>query len=231
MTYGTEPIAANAGVEATSNKAEETLRKLGFSQHFNAQGPQGKVLTNEYKDFSYEDQLQTGFATSVVPTLEEKTIMEQWPLKQVDEGHDNATVQNQTIDESAADQSNYIGYVNGGPSSSNVHTGDSMLHGASVNAKSPSIDNEAPSRSLKSDVSEEEQSPSGTKAPIRDNRGGRFGRKNAWTVQTTKPLVEPQDFEDPISDAFWKNIWVASAVHNVCPLHPSLLLPVYSHGG
>jgi phospholipase D1/2 len=29
-----------------------------------------------------------------------------------------------------------------------------------------------------------------------------------------KPKVGPQDFEDPISDDFWKDIWVASAIHN-----------------
>jgi phospholipase D1/2 len=202
-------------VEATSNKAEETLRKLGFSQRSIAQGSKEKALANERKDFNYPGHLETGFASSVVPT--EKAIVEQWSLKQVDEDHDNSAIrnQNQTIGESPADQSNCIGYENGGPRSSDVCTDSSVETGIFVNAKLPSIDNEAPSWSLKSDVSEEEQAPVGAKATIRDNRGSKFGRKNAWTLKTTKPQVDPQDFEDPISDAFWKNIWVASAVHNV----------------
>ncbi|EEB93108.1 hypothetical protein MPER_08284 [Moniliophthora perniciosa FA553] len=35
-----------------------------------------------------------------------------------------------------------------------------------------------------------------------------------WTVPTPRPRVDPNGFADPVSDAFWKNVWVASAVYN-----------------
>ncbi|KIM43354.1 hypothetical protein M413DRAFT_18406 [Hebeloma cylindrosporum] len=179
--------ATNAGIEATSKKTEEILRKMGFSQHSNAQGPKESILANERKDFNREGQLVNGFASSVVPTLEEKTIAEQGTNKQQGE------------------ESNSVHYENGGPKSPTLLTDDGV-------SKSPSVD--AFSRSSKSEVSDEDQAPLGSRATMRENRGRRPGRKNVWTVPTTKPQVEPQNFEDPISDAFWKNIWVASAVHN-----------------
>lgn len=182
---------------------------MGFLQHPNGQGAKEKLIANERKDFNCEGQFEAGFATSV-PTLEEKTIAEQRPPNQ--QRGESAIVRNQTIDERHLEESNSVHYQNG-PKSSNLIPDDGLLSAAS--AKFPSIDKETLSRSSKSDVSDEEQAPLGTRATLRDNRGGKPGRKNAWTVPTTKPQVEPQDFEDPISDAFWKNIWVASAVHNV----------------
>lgn len=46
-----------------------------------------------------------------------------------------------------------------------------------------------------------------------------FAGKSAnriWTLPTPTPIVDPDGFEDPICDGFWKNVWVACAVHNVC---------------
>lgn len=38
---------------------------------------------------------------------------------------------------------------------------------------------------------------------------------------TLSPHVDPDSFEDPVSDDFWKDVWVACAVHNVsaCSIH------------
>jgi phospholipase D1/2 len=45
---------------------------------------------------------------------------------------------------------------------------------------------------------------------IRKQQTSRFG-----TDSIHRPHVDPDGFEDPISDAFWKNVWVASAAYNV----------------
>ncbi|KAK2465203.1 hypothetical protein APHAL10511_002557 [Amanita phalloides] len=34
------------------------------------------------------------------------------------------------------------------------------------------------------------------------------------TVPTRRPRVEPCHFEDPVTDAFWRGMWMASAIHN-----------------
>jgi hypothetical protein len=36
-----------------------------------------------------------------------------------------------------------------------------------------------------------------------------------WTLPHPTPHVDAYDFEDPMSEHFWKNVWVACAVHNV----------------
>ena len=36
-----------------------------------------------------------------------------------------------------------------------------------------------------------------------------------WTLPTPTPKVDPHGFEDPISDEFWKKVWMGCAVHNV----------------
>ena len=39
--------------------------------------------------------------------------------------------------------------------------------------------------------------------------------QSSWTILTPKPKYDANSFEDPVSDEFWKDIWVACAVHNV----------------
>ena len=180
------------------------------------------MLEEERKDFNSEGKKQAGFASSVVPTLEEKTIAEQRPPKdQVDYTEDGANL----------DQ-----FPEGGKGNGHVYRGDTpnslnlehLTFENTVSGEAPSNTNlpinghEAPARSSKSDVGEEEHASPGMRAAIRDNPN-KPGRKHAWTVPTKKPRVSPNDFEDPISDAFWKNIWVASAVHNVSEETPLLL--------
>lgn len=38
-----------------------------------------------------------------------------------------------------------------------------------------------------------------------------------WSLPTPTPKINPQGFEDPISDSFWKKVWLACAAHNVSP--------------
>ena len=154
------------------------------------------------EDFNKKGQANQkimGIASSVVQTLQERAIIEKRPPK---DETDEATLKDQTImeeSESVSVQSGHTGPVNGGPRE--LGTMDS---GAPAKHKSPS---------LRSDADSEDATAS-AKETLRSNLGSRSGRK-PWTISTMKPKVQPQDFEDPISDAFWKDIWVASAVHNV----------------
>ena len=43
-----------------------------------------------------------------------------------------------------------------------------------------------------------------------------------WSMPTPTPIVNPNRFHDPLDDKFWKDMWVAVAVHNVS----LLFLPV-----
>ncbi|KAF8158304.1 hypothetical protein B0H34DRAFT_769482 [Crassisporium funariophilum] len=209
--------AVHAGAETTSTKTAKILRSMGLAHNSIAQSSGDATIEEERKDFNRSGQKETGFASSVVPTLEEKMLIEgRPPHNQVDEekDKDKSKLRDQTIEEESESESvsqNGKRAPNGG--SHEPRTDDNVLYGAPANAKSPSVDNEPPARSLKDDVDEEEAAAPGARQTLRNNLGSKSGRKT-WTVPTLKPKVDADDFEDPISDAFWNNIWVASAVHN-----------------
>ena len=195
------------------------MRKTGLTTKTVAQEPGDEALAEERKDFNQEGQKETGFASSVVPTLEEKMVIEQRPPKeQIDDDTDHSTVQEGARSDkfNDEDKSSRTSSSLAGEKSAEPRTDDNVLFGAPANAKTgPDVDNEPPARSPKNEYDEEETAAPSARSKIRSTLGNKSGVKHPWTVPTTKPKVEPHDFEDPISEAFWKNIWVASAVHNV----------------
>ncbi|KAF9565693.1 phospholipase D [Agrocybe pediades] len=200
--------AIGAGVEATWNKTTGTFHAAGLEKKSVNQPVGDEAIREERTDYTREGEKETGFASSVVPTLEEKTVAEQRPrMERADSSQDPDDTK-----EAQEYRQNEHAVPNG--SASDLRTDDNVLFGAPANANSPSADDAPPARSLKSDIDEEEESAPGARAKIRENLSNKSGRRNPWTVPTVKPLVGPDDFEDPISDAFWKDIWVASAVHN-----------------
>jgi len=49
---------------------------------------------------------------------------------------------------------------------------------------------------------------------VREHPSTKFNPRTQ-ALSTSTPTVDPHGFEDPISDAFWKKVWTACAVHNV----------------
>ena len=100
------------------------------------------------------------------------------------------------------------------PHQARVETGE--LYGAPADASiDPQHDDQVPhARSGKIDADEEEEKAPGTRAILRKHLTAKLGNKQ-WQLPTPTPHVDPYGFEDPISDAFWKDVWVACAVHNV----------------
>lgn len=203
----------DAGAEATSTKAANVLRAMGLVDNRAGHSVGDEAITEERKDYNREGQKETGFASSVVPTLEEKVVAEQNTQTNQKDGSSVTDATGESFQSQDENASN--GHKAPGDSSSDLHADDNTLYGAPANAKSPASDDEPPARSMKSDLDEEEQAAPGARAIIRENLRGKSTRRRPWTVPTTKPRVDPQDFEDPISDSFWKDKWVASAVHNV----------------
>lgn len=90
------------------------------------------------------------------------------------------------------------------------------LHGAPVDAsRSPEIDDQSPHLRTGIDSGDdEERTVPRARSTLRKNLGSKLGQNNKWTVPTPRPHVDANGFEDPVSDAFWKDVWVACAVHN-----------------
>ena len=95
-----------------------------------------------------------------------------------------------------------------------VDNGD--LYGAPADAsRDPKTDDQPPHAvSGKNDASETEEKAVHARAEVRKHLSTKFNSK-IWTLPTPTPKVDPHGFEDPISDEFWKKVWIACAVHNV----------------
>ncbi|KAG6918332.1 hypothetical protein DXG01_015191 [Tephrocybe rancida] len=193
--------ATHATGEIVSKAATKALQKAGLGKKAAESAMSTDALEAERKTFTHMGQEVPGFTSSIVPTLEEKTVAE----KQC------SPVEIDTIEEEAdcdTSGSEHDGTVKDS-GDGQPRTNDGTLYGAPADAsKSPQADDEPPhAHSGINDADKEEQAAVGARASIRRSL-------MTWKLLTPRPNVESDGFEDPISDAFWKNVWIASAVHN-----------------
>ncbi|KAF7346165.1 Phospholipase [Mycena sanguinolenta] len=216
--------AIHGGAEASEHSAAKVLRKVGLVHNSMAQSAGDETLDNERKTYDRDGNLIEGFASAMVPTLEEKTVMEHRPPEEAADGAPiEDKLQNTTaeagdtaskVGNSTAEQDSYFNsQEDGNPPQPRTDDGD--LYGAPADAsKSAKTDDQPPhARSGVDDASEEEKAAPGARSLLRRHLGAKLGSKT-WTLPTPRPKVDPNGFEDPICDAFWKDVWVASATHN-----------------
>lgn len=196
-----------------------------------AQSAGDDTLDNERKTYDRDGNLVEGFASAMVPTLEEKTIMEHRPAEDKADGapiedkipNDTSNATSETRNDGAGGDS-YFNNNQGDTSQEDgkppqPRTNDGDLYGAPADAsKDAKTDDQPPhARSGVDDASEEEKAAPGARSILRRHLAAKLGSKT-WTLPTPRPKVDPNAFEDPICDQFWKDVWVASAAHNVCPI-------------
>ena len=147
-----------------------------------------------------------GFASAIVPTLEEQIIHEHRPPKEQANGKPLLDKVDESAELKKKDNEESV-----------VHDESRELFGAPADAsRNPQTDDEPPhERSKKVDASEEEDAAVRTRSLLRKHLSAGMGSK-VWTLPTPAPNVDKNGFEDPVADSFWKNVWVACAVHNVC---------------
>ena len=147
---------------------------------------------------------QPGFASSKVPTLEEKMLSEQKP--------DQTEKENETP---LQDQIKH-GKAEGEPQQAKVTDGSGELYGAPADAStSPQTDDRPPnSRPGHEDANDEEKAAVGARSNLRKHLSAKLGTKG-WTVPTPAPEINPHGFDDPLDESFFKGVWTAAAVHNV----------------
>ncbi|KAI5121406.1 hypothetical protein M0805_003178 [Coniferiporia weirii] len=179
------------------------VRKAGIKSKHTDASADDKQLEEERQKYTRDGKKVPGFASAVVPTLEEKTIIEHRPPP--DQASGDKPIED-AVDGNTQD---------GGPPEARVHDGSGELFGAPADAsKDPRTDDEPPhARSDESDVSEEEKAAVQARRVVRKHLSANASSK-PWTLPTPTPEVDPHGFEDPVSDKFWKNVWVACAVHN-----------------
>ncbi|KAF9777640.1 phospholipase D [Thelephora terrestris] len=89
------------------------------------------------------------------------------------------------------------------------------LYGAPADASRNLKTDDQPPHAVsgKNDATDTEWKAVHARAEIRKHLSTKFNPK-IWTLPTPTPDVDPHGFEDPISDEFWEQVWVACAVHN-----------------
>ncbi|KAI0771162.1 phospholipase D [Trametes elegans] len=197
-----------------------------------------RFLQEEREMYTRDGTKEPGFPSAIVPTLEEKVIAEHRPPTEhatASTIHHRLEQENGLGDRDSSEdyyQSSNRKHQNGdvqgqdwSPASPNgnastheppqarVETGE--LYGAPTDASvDPLHDDQPPhARSGRNDADEEESKAPAARATLRRHLAAKLGNKT-WQLPTPTPHVDPYGFEDPISDAFWKNTWVACAVHN-----------------
>ncbi|KAF6757522.1 hypothetical protein DFP72DRAFT_758222, partial [Ephemerocybe angulata] len=148
-------------------------------------------LQAERRDYNAQGKQEEGFASSAVPTMEEKTVMEDRPRKEnVATGYDT-----RVSSDEPGEHSHH----------SSERPGDGAVYGAPANA---GPDDGLPRLSVDLDNDQQRAGPE-ARSLLRKHMSF-----NQWGVPTSRPNIHPDDFEDPICDEFWKEKWVASAAHN-----------------
>ncbi|RPD77444.1 phospholipase D [Lentinus tigrinus ALCF2SS1-7] len=213
--------------EVGSMDTAKLLRKTGVKAHGWDVTAGDQYLDEERKMYARTGNKEPGFPSSIVPTLEEKTIAEKRPrnpdsgvpilelLEDGQTGNGDATTgqNNEAKDQNGHAQNGYAEAKEHEPTEARVETGE--LYGAPADASADAAHDDQPphARASKTDADSEEEKAPGVRATLRKHLNAKLGNKQ-WQLPTPAPHVDPHGFDDPICDAFWKDTWVASAVHN-----------------
>jgi phospholipase D1/2 len=181
-----------------------------------------KGLEEERLGYDREGNKQPNLASSLVPTLEEKTLMEDRPQSQAN----GKPILDAIADDTATSKQNgsarhdkgemQAGDIEGEPVEVRVHDGSSELYGAPADASNDAQTDNQPlhARQGKDDSIDTEKAAVRGRSILRKHLSSRIGTK-PWTLPVPGPIIDPHGFEDPICDEFYKDVWVAAAVHNV----------------
>jgi phospholipase D1/2 len=166
---------------------------------------QDAYLEEERMTYSREGKKELGLASAIVPTVEEAVLQERLPPASQAEG----SPLKDKLEHRLGENSDPV----------EKRTADGEAYGApALASRDPQTDDEPPHPELgANDLDELEKTTPGAKTLLRKHLTNKVGNKT-WAVPIPAPHVDPEGFEDPISDAFWKNVWNACAAHNVCHL-------------
>jgi phospholipase D1/2 len=180
----------------------------------------------ERQDYDDSGRAEAGFASSIVPTLEEKTIFERRPSAKHANGKPLFDVLEQeevSVDPKEAEvpggvkEDSHIGEEKDARTSDAPRVqgepGEKELYGAPANA-APDDDRSPTENTERNDASENEQAAVNARRTLRKHLSVKVG-VSPWTMPTPTPKVDPNRFHDPLDERFWKDMWVAVAVHNV----------------
>jgi len=186
----------------------------------------GGEADDEREDFDQKGRQAKGFASSMVPTLEEKTILGRRPsathangkpvFDVIEEGEHSESPAEAQVPGSTKEQATIVDNdeelegrgipkIQGDPQ-------DKEMYGAPANAYED--DDRPPTKGTKrSGGHPHEAGAIAARKVLRKHLSAKVGI-SPWTMPTPTPKINPNRFHDPLDDRFWKDMWVAVAVHN-----------------
>jgi len=163
----------------------------------------GETLEEERQAFTREGQKVPGFMSAIFPTIEEQTVIE----RRLPRNRAYTAVIDEDPELEAQEDAGKA------PRQTTVEDGE--VPGSSSNAVSSAAGNDhLPHDKPGQNDPDNPEQLAHARSILRKNIGAKPG-KSPWTSLTPTPKIDPDGFEDPICDAFWKDVWVAAAVHNV----------------
>ncbi|ORX40300.1 hypothetical protein BD324DRAFT_641172 [Kockovaella imperatae] len=189
---------------------------------------------SERQDFSHGGGKTKGFASSIVPTLEEKTIFDRRPSAT----HANGKPLFDLIEESENQQQS-AGRPEEAEVPADAKQNESVLEendpsaSAHAKAKAPKIHGNPHEKELfgvpanavdgddappndntsRSEGTSDEKRAIGARQTLRKHLSAKTAM-TPWSMPTPTPKINPNRFQDPLDETFWKDMWVAVAVHN-----------------
>jgi phospholipase D1/2 len=199
----TKPSGANAAVDQDDAKADTECNKHDEgAKHDQSQGdstavPNGDAQHGQDNDSGRNTKKEQQKANDAKHSLANGDAKHGHTNGDADHGSDSEAKQSTLADsEASAPEARAEGELYGVPANADVEN-----------------DNKMPGTKADSD-SEDEERALDARSVARKNLNAKIGTKQ-WTLPTPTPNVDPYGFEDPICDSFWKNTWLACAVHNV----------------
>ncbi|KIY44775.1 phospholipase D [Fistulina hepatica ATCC 64428] len=201
-------IDSTNGAEAMLHSMHQVAENMHLRGE-SVEAAEREAVDKESQMFSGDGQGGPGLASSAVPTLEEKIVMNhavsEAPFRKVSTKETNSDiVVNDDVSQSRSEK----------VSTTQAHTEDG-LPGAPMDVSvDPTTDDQASNaQSGVNDANEDEKTALRARSSLRKHVMSRL-TSSVWTLPTPRPDVEPHGFEDPVCDSFWRDVWVGSAVHN-----------------
>ncbi|EIW66666.1 hypothetical protein TREMEDRAFT_34686 [Tremella mesenterica DSM 1558] len=179
----------------------------------------------EEREDTDENGLHEGFASSVVPTLEEKTIMERRPSARhangtplfdlIEEGQAGSPPPEAKVPEGAKKDETVDGEGNesGVPRVRSDDEGDVFGTPAKVEGTGGSDESQKDSEDADEDLENGKGGQVDARRTLRRHLEAKV-TSSPWSMPTPTPKINPNRLHDPLEETFWKDMWVAVAVHN-----------------
>lgn len=192
------------------------LQKAGFGTGSLKAGISDKSLREEREMIDRDGQRKPGFAGSVIPTVEEQVVAEH--QAEMTDKQKMGTVHEEGEDETQAEAGGAPDAAGDDPNSAGrVKDGSGEKYGAPADAsKDITTDDEPPhvgQNGTAADAAEKAAIPA--RESLRRHLSNSADAKESSLPTPKAAGVDPNGFEDPLVDTFYKDVWMKTAVRNV----------------